>query len=127
MTTLGQPKEFSMYATETKTHKHNGEHVPAANHAEHEDLSAAAPRTAEQRKRAGRRAGLLLTVIGLVALGAAAASTWPRLHVHAALAETTQRIDEGRRSVTIISPTPAKALAEVRLPGSTSALQETII
>ena len=68
MTTLGQPKEFSMYATETKTHKHNGEHVPAANHAEHEDLSAAAPRTAEQRKRAGRRAGLLLTVIGLVAL-----------------------------------------------------------
>jgi RND family efflux transporter MFP subunit len=49
------------------------------------------------------------------------------LGVHAALAETTRRIDQGRRSVTVVSPSPANAVAEVRLPGSTSALQETII
>jgi RND family efflux transporter MFP subunit len=66
-------------------------------------------------------------MIAVVAVIAAAASTWPRLGVHAALVETTQRIDQGRRSVTVVSPSPAKPLADVRLPGSTSALQETVI
>jgi RND family efflux transporter MFP subunit len=68
-----------------------------------------------------------MAIVGIAAVGGAAASTWPRLHRPAALAQTTRKIDEGRRSVTVVSPTPAKSVAEVRLPGSTSALQETII
>jgi RND family efflux transporter MFP subunit len=134
MTTLGQQKEFSMYAS-TGTHRnHNGDHTvlpvdvthrPADGH---EDLSVLlAPRAPEQRRRAGRRAWSFLAIFGIGAVGAAAASTWPRLHAPAALAETSHRIDQGRRSVTVVSPSPAKAVAEVRLPGSTSALQETII
>src|SRR4051794_3056443 len=142
MTTLGEPKEHPMYAGTTTIHRHNGDphngdrHVPSLHpaqppHAGLEDLAAAAaaaaPRPPEQRRRTGRRVGLILAVIGVAAAGAAAAGAWPRLRVHAALAETTQRIDQGRRSVTVVSPSPAKALAEVRLPGSTSALQETVI
>jgi RND family efflux transporter MFP subunit len=93
----------------------------------HDNLSAAAPRTPHQRKRAGRRAWVLLAVIGVGAAAAAAASTAPRFHVKTELAETTRRIDQARRSVTVVSPTPAKSHADVRLPGSTSALQETVI
>jgi membrane fusion protein (multidrug efflux system) len=92
-----------------------------------DDLSAAAPRTPAQRKRAGRRAWVLLAILGIGAAAAAAASTAPRLQVKNELAETTHRIDQARRSVTVVSPTPAKSRAEVRLPGSTSALQETVI
>src|SRR5260370_15182737 len=102
--TVGQPKEIAMYSTTAMAHNHNkdhnGEHVALpvqegrAAHGEHEDISkAAAPRTAEQRKRTGRRVWLILGVIAVGAVGAAAASTWPRLHVHAGLAETTRRID----------------------------------
>ena len=127
-----------MYSNTIATPKHDGDnhngdhtispiHVGRANHDEVEDLSVAAPRGAEQRRRAGRRAWLFLGIIGIGAAGAAAAGTWPRLHVRAALAETTRSIDQGRRSVTVVSPSRAKAVAEVRLPGSTSALQETII
>jgi len=122
-----------MYAATTPTKKHNGDHTVLPTKVthifdEHEALSAiAAPRTSEQRRRAGRRAWTFLAIVGIGAVGGAAASTWPRLHVPAALAETSRRIDQGRRSVTVVSPTPAKAVAEVRLPGSTSALQETII
>lgn len=123
-----------MHPTTTKTitpsHKHNGHPVAtpqATAQSAHEDFSAARPRRPEERRRAGRRAQLFLAVIGITAVGAAAASTWPRLHTQEALAETTQRIDQARRSVTIVSPTPSKSAAEVRLPGSTSALQETVI
>jgi len=120
-----------MYATTKTSDNYNGNSIqPVAHtgHGEHDDIStAAAPRSPEQRKRAGKRAWLLLSVIGIAAAGAAATSAWPRLRVHDELAKTTQRIDQGRRSVTVVSPAPAKASAEVRLPGSTSALQETVI
>lgn len=119
-----------MYSSTTTPGKHNGDDTVAqlhAAHAAHEDLSAAKPRSSEQRRRAGRRAWRFLGVIGIGAVGAAAFSTWPRLHVGAALAETTRRIDQARRSVTVVSPSRSKSRAEVRLPGSTSALQETII
>jgi RND family efflux transporter MFP subunit len=131
MTTLGQLKEHSMFPTTATVLRHNGHPVSdmqiAHDAAQGEDLSAAKPRRPEQRRQAGRRARLFLAVIGIGAAGAAAASAWPRLHTHEALAETTQRIDEGRRSVTVVSPTASKAMAEVRLPGSTSALQQTVI
>jgi membrane fusion protein (multidrug efflux system) len=112
---------------------HNGDrftsvavsHEKPQNH--HEDLSAAAPRSPEQRKRAGRRAWVLMGVIGVGAVAAAAASTYPRLAVPKELSETTHRLDEARRSVTVVSPSPAKAQADVRLPGSTSALQQTVV
>jgi membrane fusion protein, multidrug efflux system len=126
-----------MNTTIQTPHNHNGDHTVATIHTDraahtahsgHEDVSAAAaPRRPEERRRTGRRAWLFLAVVGIGAVGAAAASTWPRLGVHAALAQTTRRIDQGRRSVTVVSPSPAKPLADVRLPGSTSALQETVI
>ena len=122
-----------MYMTTAPNQKHNGDHTLSplsaghTAHVRHEDLSAAAPRNPEARRRTGRRAWLILAVIGIGAAGAAAAGTWPRLRVHGDLADTARRIDQGRRSVTVVSPSPARATAEVRLPGSTSALQETII
>jgi RND family efflux transporter MFP subunit len=102
---------------------------PAASTAPHHDdvTGAAAPRTPEQRRRAGRRAGLLLAVVAVAAAGAGAASTWPRLATADRLAETTHRLDQARRSVTIVAPTASAARAEVRLPGSTSPLQETVL
>src|SRR5579871_2805216 len=133
MTTQSQPmKELLMYAaTTTTTHKHNGDHgvshMREATGVGHEDLSAAAPRSPELRRRTGRKAWLILALIAMGAAGAAAAGTWPRLRVPAALVETSRRIDQGRRSVTVVSPSRANPLAEVRLPGSTSALQETVI
>ena len=111
-------------------HDNNGDHAvhtpapapaPARGHEQphaQEDLSAAAPRTPAQRKRAGRRAWAMLGVIGVGAVAAAAASTMPRLAVPAQLAETTRRIENARRSVTVVSPAPAKTDAEVRLTGS---------
>ena len=123
-----------MFAGNTAMRKHNGDHTVLTDDLVHrspeghEDLSAlVAGRTPEVRRRTGRRAWSILAIVGICAVGAAAASTWPRLRVPAALAETTQKIDQARRSVSIVSPTPSKAVAEVRLPGSTSALQETII
>jgi RND family efflux transporter MFP subunit len=90
-------------------------------------MGAAKPRTAEQRRRAGKRAWLLLAILGVGAAAAATASTLPRLGVPKELAETSHRIDQARRSVTVVSPAAPKAHAEVRLPGSTSPLQETVI
>ena len=123
-----------MFAGNTAMRKHNGDHAILTDDLVHrsadghEDLSAlVAPSTPEVRRRTGRRAWSILVMVGIGAVGAAAVSTWPRLHVPAALAEATQKIDQARRSVSVVSPTPSKAVAEVRLPGSTSALQETII
>src|SRR5688500_13411841 len=93
----------------------------------HEDLSAAAPRTPAQRRRAGRRAWALLGVLGIAAAGAAAAGTLPRLGVSHELAQTTSRADQARRTVTVVSPTQAAAKAEARLPGSTSPLQQAVL
>jgi RND family efflux transporter MFP subunit len=103
-------------------HHHNGK----AHEHEHEQAGVE-PRTPEQRRRAGKRARLILAVIGIGVLAAGAATTYPRLATSKALAETTQRIDQARRSVTVVSPTPAKSQSEIRLPGGTSALQETVI
>jgi RND family efflux transporter MFP subunit len=105
-------------------------HTPARGHGaghEHDDLSAAAPRTPEQRKRAGRRAWVLLGVVAVAAGAAAAAGTLPRLGISRELAQTTGRIDQARRSVTVVSPAAASARAEVRLPGSTSPLQQAVL
>jgi membrane fusion protein, multidrug efflux system len=102
----------------------------AQTHAAHphgDDVSAAKPRPPHERRRAGRRAWLMLAIVGVGAAAAATAGTLPRLGASKALHETTQHIDQARRSVTVVSPSPAKNAAEVRLPGSTSALQETTI
>lgn len=118
-----------MHST-TMSHRHNGDQTalqPGESSTALDDLSATAPREREARRRTGRRALTFLALLGLGGVGAAAAGTWPRLHAQAALARTTQRIDQARRTVTVVSPSPAKAVATVRLPGSTSALQETII
>ena len=116
------------------TYEHNNgersESHPAHSHVaghDHDDLSAAAPRTPEQRKRTGRRAWVLLGVVGVIAGAAAAAGTLPRLGVTQELAQTTGRIDQARRTVTVVSPAAAAARAEVRLPGSTSPLQQTVL
>src|SRR5262245_59825981 len=115
----------------TTLQHHNGNamhHTHLDDHAQHEDLSAdAAPRSPQERRRAGRRAWMILAVVGISAAAAATASTLPRLGATKALVETNQVIDHARRSVTIVSPKPASAQAEIRLPGSTSALQETTI
>lgn len=115
----------------TTLQHHNGNamhHAHLDDHAHHEDLSAdAAPRSPHERRRAGRRAWMILAVVGISAAAAATASTLPRLGASKALVETNQVIDHARRSVTVVSPKPATAQAEVRLPGSTSALQETVI
>jgi RND family efflux transporter MFP subunit len=94
----------------------------------HEDVSAdAAPRSPQERRRAGRRAWMIMAVVGISAAAAATASTLPRLGARKALVETNQVIDHARRSVTVVSPKPATAQPEVRLPGSTSALLQTTI
>jgi RND family efflux transporter MFP subunit len=120
--------ELTMNATHDHNHVDRIVRAPAPSHDHnHHDLSAAAPRTPEQRKRAGRRAWLLLGVVGVAAGAAAAAGTLPRLGVTRELAETTGRIDQARRNVTVVSPAAASARAEVRLPGSTSPLQQAVL
>jgi RND family efflux transporter MFP subunit len=112
-------KEISMFADNTSS-------VELMSHdADHR--GAPAPRSAEQRRKAGRRVWLLLGVVGIGAAAAATTSTLPRLAVQKDLSETSHRIDEARRNVTVVSPTPAKAQAEIRLPGSTSPLQQTVV
>src|SRR5262245_37978387 len=64
-------------------HNHNGKTYQH----EHEQTGVE-PRTPEQRRRAGKRARLILAVIGGGVLAAGAATTYPRLATSKALAET---------------------------------------
>lgn len=112
----------------TLLHNHEQQATIQAQPVEHgDDMSAAKPRSSEDRKRAGRRAWVILAAIGIGAAAAATASTLPRLGVSHELAETTQHLDAARRSVTVVSPARSDTHAEIRLPGSTNALLETVI
>ena len=94
--------------------------TPETTHADPQMAQRPTPRTS--KRVLGAFAAAALTGAALAALGIA-----PRQARERELAATTQAVAEARRAVTVVRPTRDGTAYELRLPGSTAALQSAVL
>lgn len=105
----------------------NGEHTVATIHKAMETMGGEPGAPERPRPRTTRKVVAFFAATALSAAALAALGLAPRAAQEAELVTTTKAVADARRVVTVAKPTREGATYELRLPGSTAAVQAAVL